>query len=437
MTLCSLAFFCTHFSLQGTLNGLGGRAIAHPNPGLSASALPSSAKQASPPATTHTPPLQLQLSPALPVLDNAGNVIEPDDALAAELGLDHQLFGQWVTGVWQPGDRAALVRSIDHSLSYLRTQAAVEDYAEYSASGNGVAGMSRDRVQRSLRRFRELLINSQSAEELRAAVLAEFQFYQSIGNDGLGSVEFTGYFAPTYTASRVPTAEYRYPLYSKPAALDTWPEPHPTRADLEGTTGLEGAQGPLAGLELVWMRDRLEAFLVQVQGSARLSLTDGGTLSVGYAGRTNYPYTSIGRRLIDTGKVPEEGLSLPVVLEHFRQNPADLDVYLPQNNRFVFFQVTNGGPPIGSLNQPVTRDRSIATDKSIMPPGALVLLNTALPVGENLESQMVSRYVLDQDTGGAIRGPGRVDIFMGTGEDAGDRAGLTLSTGQLYYLLLK
>ena len=468
--LCSLAFFCAHFSSPGVLNISEFRAIASEQPSTPepshnikfvgwvsdsvthrsvydstsqllsdnsasyATVIPQPRNPATPLA--QSAPLQLQLPPALPVLDEAGNV-GAEEAIATDLGLDHQLFDRWVSGVWQSGDRSSLLRSIDHSLAYLQTQAAVEDYAEYATSGNGVTGFSRDRVRRSLRRFRELLINSQSADDLRAAVLAEFQFYQSVGNDGLGSVEFTGYFEPTYTASRIPTDEYRYPLYGKPANLEAWSEPHPTRVELEGATGLDGAQGPLAGLELVWMRDRLEAFLVQVQGSARLSLTDGSTLSVGYAGRTNYPYTSIGRRLIDTGKVPEEGLSLPVVLEYFRQNPADLDVYLPQNNRFVFFQVTNGGPPIGSLNQPVTRDRSIATDKSIMPPGALALINTALPIGENLEAQLVSRYVLDQDTGGAIRGPGRVDIFMGTGEEAGDRAGLTLSTGQLYYLLLK
>lgn len=423
--LCSLAFL-TGYKGLGVADGLPlAPELLHPP------------KQLSPKEASQDTPLQLQLSPNLPVLNEAETGVSVDGTVV-EIGVDHQLFDHRnAAGVWQSGDRAALIRSIDYSLAYLRTQAAVEDYAEYAASPNRVSGISRDRVQRSLRRFRELLINSQSAEELRLAVFSEFQFYQSIGNDGLGSVEFTGYFEPTYTASRVPTADYRYPLYGKPADLDTWSDPHPTRAELEGPTGLDGSEGPLAGLELVWMRDRLEAFLVQVQGSARLSLTDGSTLSVGYAGRTNYPYTSIGRRLIDTGKVPEEGLSLPVVLEYFRQNPKDLDVYLPQNNRFVFFQITNGGPPIGSLNQPVTSDRSIATDKSIMPPGALALINTALPVGENLEAQVISRYVLDQDTGGAIRGPGRVDIFMGTGDEAGDRAGLTNSMGQLYYLLLK
>jgi len=106
----------------------------------------------------------------------------------------------------------------------------------------------------------------------------------------------------------------------------------------------------------------------------------------------------------------------------------------------VFFRETYGAAATGSLGVPVTAERSIATDKSVMPPGALALIYTQLPkqsVAGKLEQRPVSRYVLDQDTGSAIKGPGRVDIFMGTGVKAGDRAGLTNSTGQLYYLLLK
>jgi membrane-bound lytic murein transglycosylase A len=196
----------------------------------------------------------------------------------------------------------------------------------------------------------------------------------------------------------------------------------------------------LRGLELVWLRDRLEAYLVQVQGSARLRLTDGTMMSIGYAGRTDYPYVSIGRELVNDGKFREDELTLPMVIEHFRANPAELNTYLPRNDRFVFFRETRGTPATGSLGVPVTPERSIATDKSLMPPGALALIQTQIPYPDadgTLTSRLVNRYVLDQDTGGAIRGAGRVDIFMGTGELAGDRAGLINTPGELYYLLLK
>ncbi|MGJ3250151.1 MAG: murein transglycosylase A [Elainellaceae cyanobacterium] len=348
------------------------------------------------------------------------------------LGWDDQIWGNAA----QTGDRHRLIQSIDHSLRYLQRPVAAQAYAQFA-----IPGFTLDRVQRSLEGFRQLVVMSPSPEALQAAVLREFDLYQSIGTDGSGTVEFTGYFEPTYQASRIPTADYPYPLYRLPPGLETWPHPHPTRSQLEGDDGLQSDQR-LRGLELVWLRDRFEAFLVQVQGSARLQITDGTTMSVGYAGRTDYSYTSIGRELVNDGKIPEAELNLPAVIDYFRVYPADLNSYLSRNNRFVFFRETFGAPPTGSLGVPVTAERSIATDKSIMPPGALALIQTHLPISSEdsepeLESRWVSRYVLDQDTGGAIRGAGRVDIFMGTGQSAGDRAGLVNSRGHLYYLLIK
>ncbi|MEO1208759.1 MAG: MltA domain-containing protein [Cyanobacteria bacterium J06638_20] len=339
--------------------------------------------------------------------------------------------------LWQ--DRAAMLQAIDYSLEYLATPAAEEDYAEYATTHEGTV-FSRDRVRRSLLRFRELVQTAASLEALQAAVLNEFAFYQSTGDAETGAVGFTGYFEPVYPASRFPTAEFRYPLYGEPVDLESWDMPHPTRAELEGVDGLQGSQGRLHGLELVWMRDRLDAYLVQVQGSARLQLTTGGWMSIGYAGRTEYPYVSIGRELVNDGKVPEDGLTLPAVIDYFRQNPAELNEYLPRNDRFVFFRETAGQPAMGSLNVPVTSERSIATDKTLMPPGALALIHTDLPYPNpegNLFPRRVTRFVLDQDTGGAILGAGRVDVFMGTGQVAGDRAGLMNTTGELYYLLLR
>jgi membrane-bound lytic murein transglycosylase A len=208
---------------------------------------------------------------------------------------------------------------------------------------------------------------------------------------------------------------------------------------LEGEDGL-GTKSRLRGRELVWLRDRLEAFLVHIQGSAQLRLPDGRLMTVGYAGKTNYPYTSVGRELVKDGKLPLEGLTLPVLIDYFRSFPAELSQYLPRNQSFVFFKETNGAPATGSIGVPVTAERSIATDKSLMPPGALALINTRIPypnAAGQLESRLVSRYVLDQDTGSAIKGAGRVDIFMGTGPLAGDRAGVIGGTGELYYPLLK
>ena len=328
-------------------------------------------------------------------------------------------------------DRDRMLQALDHSIRYLQTSNATRAYQRYP-----VSGVSRDRVLRSVRRFRALVQSARSPEALQKQVNQEFNFYESSGKDGEGAVGFTGYFEPIYEASQTPTEVFRYPLYRQPRGFSRWSKPHPTRAMLEGKDGLQASAGKLRDSELVWMRDRLEAFLVQVQGSARLELTDGTQMSIGFDGNTDYPYVGIGRELVKDQKFTLENLNLPTILQYFQTHPADLDEYLPRNNRFVFFRNTQGALATGSLGVPVTAGRSIATDKTRMPPGALALIVAELP-DDRLQPQLMNRFVLDQDTGGAIIGPGRVDLFMGTGNLAKAKAGMVRSEGKLYYLLLK
>ncbi|MBW4563509.1 MAG: murein transglycosylase A [Mojavia pulchra JT2-VF2] len=347
------------------------------------------------------------------------------------LGWDEQIWGSR----GKRGDRQALLAAIDHSLRYLQKNAAIAVYQQYP-----IKDITLDRVRRSLVRFRQLVVQSKSPAQLQAAVRREFDFYKSVGNDGQGSVKFTSYYEPIYTASRVPTSVYKYPLYRLPADFDKWAKPHPKRIDLEGKDGLLGNKSQLHGLELLWFRDRLDAYMVHIQGSAQIQLTNGKKTSVGYAGGTDYPWTSIGKELAKDGKLPLESLTLPRLISYFRQSPQELNNYLPRWERFVFFKETSGTPATGSIHVPVTAERSIATDKSLMPPGALALVYTSIPYptkAGSLEYRKVSRFVLDQDTGSAIKGPGRVDYFMGTGKLAGDRAGVMGGNGSLYYLLLK
>lgn len=332
-------------------------------------------------------------------------------------------------------DKKALLTAIDRSLQYLQTASAASAYQNYQ-----VSGISRDRILKSLQRFREILLKTNSPTELHQAIEKEFVYYQSIGKDNKGAVLFTAYYEPLYAASRIPTAEYRYPVYRLPPDINSWSKPHPTRLQLEGADGLQGAKGKLRGLELFWFRDRLEPYMVQIQGSAKLQLTDGTQTTIGYAGNTAYNYKSIGRELANDGKLPLEGMTMPIILDYFQKYPQELNIYIPRDRSFVFFQENHGQPAQGSINVPLTAERSIATDKSLMPPGALALIRAAIPFVNStgkMEEQIISRYVLDQDTGGAIKGAGRVDYFLGTGKIAGDRAGVTVSNGQLFYLLLK
>lgn len=329
-------------------------------------------------------------------------------------------------------DKKALLQSIDYSLKYLQTAQAIMAYQK--------SEITRERVDQSLQRFRQLLISTKSAQDLHAAIEKEFVFYQSVGRDNKGTVLFTAYYEPVYLASRQPTKEFRYPAYRYPADLASWAKPHPTRLELEGADGLQSGKGKLKGLELFWFRDRLEPYIIQIQGSAKLKLTDGTQTTIGYAGDTAYNYRSLGRSLVDDGKLPLEGLNMPIILDYFRKYPQDLNIYIPRDRSFVFFRETYGKPAQGSISVPLTPERSIATDKSLMPPGALALIRAPFPYINNsnkIEYRLVSRYVLDQDTGGAIKGAGRVDYFLGTGEAAGERAGVTVSNGQLFYLLLK
>lgn len=339
-------------------------------------------------------------------------------------------------GLWHSDQKQRLLQAIDHSLRYIDTPKAAQDYAKLTE----LPDFTQARVRRSLVRFRQLVQQSPNPDALQQAIQREFAFYRSVGHNDLGEVHFTAYFEPSYRASPVKTAEFQYPLYRKPANFAQWTNPHPRRADLEGVDGITPDNSPLRGQELVWLPSRLQAYLIQVQGSARLQLTNGKTMTIGFDGNTDYPYVSLGKELVNDGVFPLEELTLPKLIDYFETHPEKLSDYIPRNDRFIFFRETFGAPPTGSLGVPVTAERSIATDKSLMPPGAIALITTQLPYqlhnGDWLKLP-VNRYVLDQDTGSAIKGAGRVDLFLGTGTHIQDRAGLVNDEGQLYYLLLK
>jgi membrane-bound lytic murein transglycosylase A len=341
--------------------------------------------------------------------------------------LDNQIWGQ-------PGDKQNLIKAIDYSLSYLQTPEAQTAYQNYI-----IPEITRERVEKSLKRFRELVINSPNAQELQAIVNKEFIFYKSTGSDNQGTILFTGYYKPIYLASRKPTAEYRYPIYRLPNDFQTWSKPHPTRLELEGADALQAARGKLKGLELFWLKSRMDAFIAQVQGSAVLKFDDGTNTTINYAGNTEHDYVSLGKELIKDGKIEQQGITLEKVINYLEKNPQSQNIYLPRNPRFIFFKDTKNAPASGSLSVPITPERSIATDKSLMPPGALAIIRApfAFINQGKIEQRLLSRYVLDQDTGGAIKTAGRVDYYIGVGKQAGDRAGSIVNKGELYYLLLK
>ena len=328
------------------------------------------------------------------------------------------------------GDRLTLMKGAEANLKFMASIQGQEAYRCFAEEG-----ISQARVQQSLKRFEELLRTASSSEELALLLHREFVLFRSRGRDGQGTVRFTGYFQPVFKASRERTNEYIYPIYRLPADFERWQKPHPTRVALEGYDGRGTPNSSLRGRELAYLRTRYEVFMIQLQGSAILELADGVRMAVGFAAGTDYRFHGISKEFLQTNQVAWYDLD-----RFFDKRPALLNEVMSRNNRFVFFKENAQPLPIGSLGLPVMPERSIATDKVMLPPGAVGIIRAALPQDTPRGKMTVvlrTRFVLDQDTGSAIKGPGRVDVFMGTGSEAQRKASHLLSDGELYYLLLR
>jgi membrane-bound lytic murein transglycosylase A len=201
-------------------------------------------------------------------------------------------------------------------------------------------------------------------------------------------------------------------------------ERYPSRGAIE-------ASGMLAGRELVWLADPIDAYIAHVNGSAFIELPGGSLHKLGYAGKNGRAYTSLGKELEADGKIPRGQASLATIRAWAASaSEEERDDYLGRNQSFVFFTPIESNPH-GSLDVPVTANASVATDKTLFPRGALVY--AAGPAQE----PVVNRFLFDQDTGGAIRTAGRADLYLGIGPEAEEAAGRTKIEGQLYYLFLK
>ena len=224
----------------------------------------------------------------------------------------------------------------------------------------------------------------------------------------------TGYFEPELDARAEPEGEFRHPLYAAPADLVQGTVWH-SRAEIEQCD-------LLAGRELAWLSSPLDAFFAQVQGSVRVRMSDGEVRRFGYAAANGHPYRSIGAELVQRGAVPAEAISAAAIREWCLSHPEDTAALLRHNPSFVFFReldIPTDSGPIGTAGCSVTAGRSIAVDPAFVPLGAPVWL----------ETEGGGRLTIAQDTGSAIKGSGRVDLFCGTGRVAGDVAGRMKDSG--------
>jgi membrane-bound lytic murein transglycosylase A len=306
--------------------------------------------------------------------------------------------------------------------------------------------VTHEQAEASVREMRRLLDRQLPPPEFVAEFLRLFDVYESVGYDRKGTVFFTGYHAPVFKGSRTRTDTYRSPIYLRPDDLVTDEKtgeplgrkqadgtiggPYPTREEIESS-------GMLAGTELVWLEDPLAAFIVHVNGSAKIELDDGTAMHVGYHGKNGREYVSLGQMMIDAGMIKPEERGLTAIKRVYAQQPEAVEALMLRNESFVFFREANEGEwPAGSLGFPVTEMTTLATDKHIFPRGGLVLVETH-GLARGTAKRDVLRFMADQDTGGAIRAPGRADIFMGIGEGAESLAGEQRSLGRLYYFFLK
>jgi membrane-bound lytic murein transglycosylase A len=330
-----------------------------------------------------------------------------------------------------------LREAIDHSRNYLRKPSSRQFFP--------VSGITHSQALESLDAFAELLDSGVRGPLLNQAIRNRFDVYMSIGCDDNGTVLFTGYYTPIFNGSLTRTEQFKYPLYEQPDDLVKEPTgeilgrkmpdgaitPYPPRAVIEDSRMLRGK-------ELAWLSDPFEAYIAHVQGSAKLQLSDGKLTTIGYAANNGHEYESVAQALVRDGRIPGDKISLSAMIDYFKRYKDQVATYVRRNPRYVFFK-KEGGPPLGCLNEPVTTLRSIATDKSIFPRASLTFISTTLPqaMGTTVVNQLYSGFALDQDAGGAIRAPGRCDVYMGVGDMAGKLAGQTYQEGRLYYLFLK
>jgi membrane-bound lytic murein transglycosylase A len=341
--------------------------------------------------------------------------------------------------------------SILQSLSYLNKIPADRQFIF------GEDQYSTEHMIKSLQQFLDYIQTRPSRQDLKGFIQSDYRIYRSVGRDGKGEVLYTGYYEPLLMGSLVRSEQYRFPIYTRPRDLitidlslfhkkfkgekiigrytDQSVVPYYDRSEIETDGVLEDKAEVLA-----WAKDPVDVFFLQIQGSGKVQLDNGDVFNVHYQTTNGRPYRSIGKLLIDEEKISVTDMSMQKIREYLHNHPNEIDAVLNYNPSYVFFKIEPNGP-LGNINVKLTPGRSIALDRRIFPPAALAFIETEKPLiddaGQIYSWQRFSRFVLNQDTGGAIRGPGRADLFWGNGPYAEIAAGHLKHTGRLYFLVLK
>jgi membrane-bound lytic murein transglycosylase A len=296
------------------------------------------------------------------------------------------------------------------------------------------------------RAVRDAVARGLDEDTARRLVASNFSALKISGSSG----QFTGYFEPEFEGALEWSEVYSVPVLARPDDLVKLPAPDAERLGVAYGRVVNGKarpyhtrqqieQGKLAGkgLEIAWLKSWADLFFMQVQGSGRLRLPDGRSVRLAYSLKTGLPYTSIGKVLIDRGEMTREGMSMQALRAWLAANPGKAREVMWQNQSYVFFRrlegAGDGAGPVGAQGLPLTPFRSLAVDRSFWSLGVPVWVSTQ--VHYNGEVLPFDRMMVAQDTGSAIRGPQRGDIYFGSGGDAGRDAGLMDEKGMLYALV--
>lgn len=306
---------------------------------------------------------------------------------------------------------------------------------------------TKSEIERGLWKFKDFLAQNPSAHQLNDFIRNNFNVYQSKGRTKDREVMYTGYFEPIYNGSLTCSERFCHPVYSRPADLVIEQSskatgrynanrvlvPYYTRAEIE-TLGVINDKSQV----LVWLESPLDAYFLHVQGSGRVVLPNGQSFHLNFDAKNGREYKSLGAALIDGGHMTKEEMSMQGIYDFFARNPELCQPLLHKNASFVFFRAETEGP-FGSLAVPITPGRTLALDREVYPPGALLVALTQKPEIATddtiIQWRPIMRLMLNQDTGGAIKGSGRADFFWGSGGFAAIAAGYMKHTGKLYLLL--
>ncbi len=307
-------------------------------------------------------------------------------------------------------------------------------------------------LRESMNSFIDILRQDPNPEELARIVLENYTIYQAGGRKEhpRGEMLVTGYYEPLLRGSLIRKGNFLYPLYSPPASLVQIKDPESGKLLFKRKNDQNDLipywtrqaitdENIAAGYELVYLDNPVDAFILHVQGSGKIQLSDGSVRSIHYAASNGLEYFSIGKLLVDQGKMTLEEASIPSIRQYLREHPDEQEQILNHNIKFIFFHWAADGDPVGSLGEQLTAGRSIAVDPDVLPQETLAFLVSRKPVinteGEITEWVPMQRFVFPQDTGSAIRGSGRADLFWGNGNYARKAAGSMKEEGRLYFLV--